>query len=153
MSVKEIFEEIYNEGFGCYEDFDENILKNRNFIPFYIPFIKYTLKKIDKNIPQSVFWRRETINDIARGVFNRLEPLCIRTLILEIKFCKENKVIQASDIKIEYEIFLQECLKNLSYMEKFWRIYPLLLCEIVEACNEYVLLLRNMVERLEKDSE
>lgn len=151
MSVKEIFEEIYNEGFGCYEDFDENILKNRNFIPFYIPFIKYTLKKIDKNIPQSVFWRRETINDIARGVFNRLEPLCIRTLILEIKFCKENKVIQASDIKIEYEIFLQECLKNLSYMEGFWRIYPLLLCEIVEACNEYVLLLRNMVERLEKD--
>ena len=36
-------------------------------------------------------------------------------------------------------------------MEGFWRIYPLLLCEIVEACNEYVLLLRNMVERLEKD--
>ena len=124
-----MFEEIYNGDFGCCECFDENILKNRNFIPFYIPFIKYTLKKIDKNIPQSVFWRRETINDIARGVFNRLEPLCIRTLILEIKFCKENKVIKANDIKIEYEIFLQKCLQNLSYMEEFWRIYPLLLYE------------------------
>lgn len=43
-----MFEEIYNGDFGCCECFDENILKNRNFIPFYIPFIKYTLKKLIK---------------------------------------------------------------------------------------------------------
>lgn len=153
MNVKKIFEKIYNEGFCCYEEYDENVLGNRDFIPFYLPFIGYTLKELDRKIPQSAFWGKEITNDIARGLFARLEPLCIRTLILEIKFCKENKLIQAKDTKMEYEIFLQKCLQNLTYMEEFWSIYPLLLCEIMESCNGYVSLLQNMIERLEKDKK
>lgn len=80
--------ELYNPKLQQSVPLPEHLWKERHFYTFYLPFLRLAKRQTSQNPRWSVCISPEAEADVLTGLLNRLEAVCLRTLIVEIQFCK-----------------------------------------------------------------
>lgn len=75
--------------------------------------------------------------DFLTGLMNRLEAVCLRTLIVEIQYCKAGGVLGCGDSAEQYEEFVEGYLRNPDQMISFWQAYPYLYEVVLREVERY----------------
>lgn len=114
---------FYQNGLYKEEKFELSVISDKIFYPFYVPFTKLSLYWIKTQYSDSVKWKETLKNSCILCLIERLESICIRTLISEISLCKED--LKGENGKEEYLYYMHMFLNDESYIEEIFQAYPL----------------------------
>ncbi len=130
--------ELYNPKLQQSVPLPEHLWKERHFYTFYLPFLRLAKQWASQNPRWSVCISPEAEADVLTGLLNRLEAVCLRTLIVEIQFCKAGGVLGNGDSTEQYGQFVEGYLRDRDQMIAFWQAYPYLYEVVLGEVERYV---------------
>ena len=114
-------------------------ISGRNVILYVLSAVSSSGKKTDiAKSRWSVCISPEAEADVLTGLLNRLEAVCLRTLIVEIQFCKAGGVLGNGDSTEQYGQFVEGYLRDRDQMIAFWQAYPYLYEVVLGEVERYV---------------
>ena len=105
------------------EQVSSDFYSNEIFYPFYIPFIK--LAKYYSKLKYGSSLIKYFDLGLEKEIFKHLFPIATRTLIKELKLCKDE--LEGVTEQEKYNFFLVNFLNNDNYIIELFDFYPLLL--------------------------
>ncbi len=127
--------------------------KDRHFYTFYLPF----LCRAEELVRQNPLWDRyispEAEKNFLTGLMNRLEAICLRTLVVEIQYCRAGGMLGEGSPADQYERFVEEYLRDSEQMISFWETYPWLYEIVNDEVNRYTAFLGQILNHFLEDRE
>lgn len=140
LTINEIYDPKLQENIPL----PEYLWKERHFYTFYLPFLRLAKKKLVSTEDWSSCVSEAAEGDWLTGLMNRLEGICLRTLVVEIQYCKAGGVLGNGDPQKQYGQFVEGYLRDSSQMVAFWQAYPYLYELVLYEAERYV----NFTERI-----
>ena len=78
----------------------------------------------------------KVIDDYIKHISIQLQKICLRMLIQEIQFYKQNNMLRGDNEEEEYNYFCEEIITQSTFIKKLYEQYPVLK-ECIEQSMEY----------------
>lgn len=146
-------DELYNAQMHQNISLPEYLWKDRHFYTFYLPF----LRRAEELVRQNPLWDRyislEAERSFLTGLMNRLEAVCLRTLVVEIQYSRAGGMLGEGSPAEQYERFVEEYLQDREQMAAFWKTYTWLYEIVNNEVNRYTVFLGQILKHFQEDRE
>lgn len=126
--------------------------ESENFIQFYTPYLAAGISRLKHLIVKEGICRPEVYEQYLRSLFTKLQKICIRTLIHEIRQCKVNGELEGKDASGEYVYFIKQVMTG-EWRNSLFGKYPVLARSVAEAVELSAQLYTEAVNRLSDASK
>lgn len=121
--------------------------KDENFIQFYIPYLAAGVTRLKKLIVHGDICSPKVYEQYLLSLLAKLQKICIRTLIHELRQSKSKGELEGEDVSEEYEYFVDEVIGE-EWRRGLCGKYPVLERSVEEAVAMSAQLYAEAVNRL-----
>lgn len=124
------------------------------FSSFYSPFVKIAENMLISKCRNNKFFcenQRTISKEFEMKIFEKVADCSIRTLILEMNFCKLEGSLNGGDPESEYRDYAENWLNDQEYFMELLNAYPALLRLLIDVLENTVQFYAEILENYQKD--
>lgn len=132
--------------------YDVNISDCIYFLGFYTKILQVALQEFKKFLGEkSKICSLELLDDLKNCLVERIQKICIRTLIYKMNVCKQKGELIGINSKEEYDFFCTEMLGDEAFINALFLEFPILERCIQEKIDDTSLFYKEVIDHFETD--